>query len=122
MLPHLMGIQKYLLQASALLFVLGLCLFAFTESVLFVAPAFAALYLLLLLFDFKAAYWILIILVPLSLHLEIADNSFSLSAPSEPLMWLFYILAGLMLLTDAKLLPKWLLQNSISIIILMQFL
>lgn len=122
MLPHLMGIQKYLLQSSALLFALGLCLFAFTESVLFVAPAFAALYLLLLLFDFKAAYWILIILVPLSVHLEFADNSFSLSAPSEPVMWLFYILAGLMLLTDSKLLPKWLLQNSISIIILMQFL
>lgn len=116
------SLQKTMLNASAFLFVTGLCLFAFTGSVLFIVPAFVVLYLLLLIFDFKAAYWILLILVPLSVHLEFADNSFSLSAPSEPVMWLFYILAGLMLIADSKLLPKWFLQNTITVIILMQFI
>jgi O-antigen ligase len=116
------SLQKTFLNIALFLFIAGLILFAFTESLLFVTPAFAVLFLRLLVFDFKIAYWILIALVPLSIHYEFADNVFSISAPAEPIMWVFYVLAISLLITKPQFMPKWALQNTISIILLLQLL
>jgi O-antigen ligase len=103
------------------LFIAGVALFVATGELLCFLPAFASLYLVLLVADFKSAYWVLLCCVPLSLHVEFFNNSFSLALPTEPVMLLFYIMAILVMLTQRKSLPPWLLKNAITIIILLQF-
>ncbi|HTN16660.1 MAG TPA: O-antigen ligase family protein [Chitinophagaceae bacterium] len=103
------------------LFFAGVAAFAFTGSWLCFLPAFAALYCLLLAFDFKSAYWVLLCCVPLSFHVEFLNNSFSLSLPTEPLMLLFYLLAVMIILVRKESLPAWWLHNSITVVILLQF-
>lgn len=121
MQPTLHTGNKAFITAIILLFA-GLAVFALTGEFIATLPAFAMLYCMLIVYDFKTAYWILLLLIPLSTHIEFLNNSFSLSLPSEPVMWLFYTLSIMLMIYKRQSLPVWFVNNPVTIIVLLQLL
>lgn len=122
-MSHLLPLfAKSILMLASIFFCIGLCCFAFYGSILCFIPAVAILYLGLLFYDFKSAYLLLIAAVPLSIHVGFETIGLSLSVPAEPMLWLLYVSSILLLIAQAKNLPKWFWGNRISIIIFLQLL
>ena len=113
---------QHMLPVAAVLFFCGISVFGYSGNVAFVIPSIALCYLLLVAYNFKAAYIIMLVLIPLSRHVELSDNTLSLSLPEEPIMWVFYIITLLLLLYKKSPLPGWFIKNSITVCILAQLL
>jgi O-antigen ligase len=110
-----------LLDAAAMAVVV-LCVAAFvvTLQFIFLAVPFAALFLLLLYYDWKKAYWILLCCIPVSIHLELIRDKLSTSLPDEPMMWLFLLVSALLILTRQKLVPSWWVRHPLTFVVFLQ--
>lgn len=110
-------------QAASLSILLGsLALYGFTGSYLFFALPFAFLFLVLMMLNWKLAYWILLFSIPVSMQLFFFGESLSTSLPDEPLMWLFLLMFAFMFAHNPKVLPEWWWRNPITLVIALQFL
>ncbi|WP_276133455.1 O-antigen ligase family protein [Polluticoccus soli] len=113
---------KPVLAGGLLTLLAGMGLFIFGGRVEWLLLPFAYLYLLVLAYDWKAAYWILLCSLPFSMHIELDGGVLSTSIPDEPMIWLFFLLFLLLLAYRPNSIPGWFLRHPITILISLQFL
>ena len=104
--------------------VAGICaiLFGLTGQYLFLALPLGLLFFLLVIINWKAAYWIFLFSIPVSIQLAFFGDTISTSVPDEPLMWLFLLLFVVMFAARPNMLPLWWWRNPFVLIILLQFI
>ncbi len=120
MQQDLLGSKWFAFLSFALLFT-TVVLFAYTgKYVLLIAPV-ALLFILLMMLNWKLAYWILLFSIPFSTDLDLINGSLSTSVPDEPIVWLFLLLFVLLWARKPDIIPIWWWQNSIVLIIILQF-
>lgn len=109
-------LNRYLLQGWVLTVFAAIFLFAASRSILpFSVPLLYA-YVVLLLWHWKLAYWVLLCVLPVSVQLALAGKTLSLTLPAEPLMWLFLLLCPVLLLWQYKAIPKRWWQHPLVVI------
>jgi len=92
-----------------------------TKSLLVLCSPLIFLYILLVIANWKYAYWALIFCVPFSVQFGLT-KTLSLSLPDEPICWLFSLVFILLIANDPRILPKWWWNNPLLLIILLQFI
>jgi O-antigen ligase len=94
--------------------------FAATGNMLVLLAPFLFLYMLICIADWRAAYWVLLALVPISAQIALADNVFSISLPDEPMCWLFALIFLLIAAHNPAGIPKWFVNNTLFAIVMIQ--
>ncbi len=95
--------------------------FAFTGNLLFIAAPFAFLFVLLIGINWKLAYWIFLFTIPISFYVGFANDTLSTTVPDEPIMWLFLLLAGVLIARKPDILERSWLSNPIVLIVVLQY-
>jgi len=101
---------------------LGVVLFAATDWYVWLAVPFAALFLGLMLVQWKTAWWILLGGIPVSIQLFFFNDALSTSVPDEPMMAGFLGLVVLLFLARRRVLPEAFWRHSLTFIIALQLL
>lgn len=91
---------------------------AFTGKTYWLYTPFIAFMVLLPFYNFKWFFWVFILSLPLSA--DVRFDSLALALPDEPMMIAMLFLLIMLLLHNRNALPKWLWQNIITVIILIQ--
>jgi O-antigen ligase len=113
--------SKWFAFLSFFMLLVTTALFAYTgKYILLVAPV-AFLFILLMMLNWKLAYWILLFSVPFSMDIDLASGSLSTSIPDEPIVWLFLLLFALIWARKPSILPEWWWRNSIVLVVVLQF-
>lgn len=94
----------------------------FFQQYVVLAVPFAALFILLMVLNYRLAYWVFLFTVPASVQLGFFNDTLSTSLPDEPLMWLWLMALIAMLLYDRQLIPKWFWRSPITLIVALQFI
>lgn len=110
-----------MLIALAVLLAIGLGLFIYTAMLPFLVLPVLALGAYWIFTDLKSFYWFFIFTIPLSVQIYLAGGSLSTTLPDEPIMWFFVGITGLLWAHNKNLLPKWYINNSLFVIMLLQF-
>lgn len=105
----------------AILF-LSIAGFAFTGSSMMLAIPFAYLFVLLIIANWRMAYWILLFTIPASINIYLLGESLSTSLPDEPIMWMFLLVFILLMVARPRSFPRWALGNTLIIILVFQFI
>lgn len=105
---------------AAVLFVGCLLGAGFSGNYAFAALPFAACLGLLLLSDWRAAWWLLLVGMVVSFDLEIS-NTLATSLPDEPLMAVFLGLTLLLIAARRRLIAEDYLRNPLMLIIALQY-
>ena len=95
--------------------------YAFTGNLFVLLSPLIIVYGIVLLKDWKLAYWLFIFFIPLSVQFALPGNSLSLSLPDEPLCWLFFFIFILLFAHNPRILPRWLWHDTLLQIIALQF-
>ncbi|MCC6186983.1 MAG: O-antigen ligase family protein, partial [Chitinophagaceae bacterium] len=104
------------------LLVLCVALFAGLGNLLFLAIPFGVLFVALLFFNWKTAFWLLLFFVPCSIQVWFLGDSLSTSLPDEPMMWLFLLLTMALIASKPNRIPEWFWRNSLTLIVVAQYL
>ncbi len=118
----LLSYQKWFQPACIAVTLLSILLYACTGHNMFLAAPFVVMYMVLVMLNWKLAYWILLFLIPVSIHLEFFNATLSTSAPDEPIMWIFLLLFAILFSGNPRLLPEWWWRNPLVLIIVLQYL
>lgn len=112
----------WLYSSAVALLAAGTLAFALSGEALCFVPAFAILYALIGIKKVRYAYGLLLVMLPLSVHVEFAHNSYSLSLPSEPVIAGFAILCLMLVCFNPEAsLPAWFLRHPVTIVTALQF-
>lgn len=114
--------DKIAIPAGLGILFLGIAGFAFTGNFLFAALPLAFLFILLVGANWKTAYWVLLLLIPVSIDITLMGNSLSTSLPDEPIMWVFLLLFVILLARQPNVLPIWWLKHPLVFIVVLQYL
>lgn len=107
--------------AFALLFG-TIAVFAWTGKYEVLVAPFGFLFLMLMVLNWKTAYWIFLFTIPPSIQINFASDTMSITLPDQPIMWLFMLLAALVIARNPKALPEWWLRDNITLIVVLQFI
>lgn len=91
---------------------------AFTGKTYWLYTPFIAFMVLLPFYNFKWFFWVFILSLPLSA--DVRFDSLALALPDEPMMIAMLLLLIMLLIHNRNAIPKWLWQNTITVIILIQ--
>lgn len=97
-------------------------LFVFTGNYFFLLIPVVFLYFSLLGVNWQAAYWIFLFTIPASVQLDFNNDTMAITLPDEPLMWVFLLMFSLIFARNPNYLPKWWWQDSLVLIVVLQFL
>ncbi|MBS1585597.1 MAG: O-antigen ligase family protein [Bacteroidetes bacterium] len=122
MFPAILNNEKWLLKTYLGLLFLGIGLFLFTGSYSFFLIPFALLYIVTAAINWRAAWWILLCCIPLSVQMSLQEGSLALSLPDEPMMWLFFLLFFVLFTAKPTIIPGWWLRDPLVIIVALQLL
>lgn len=120
-MPHLLS-NRWFVNLSILLLISSIATWLLSGLFIMVAIPFAYLFCLLLLLNWKTAWWVLLFSIPGSIQIYLAGDSLSTSIPDEPLMWCFFLLFLAIAIHYRRPIPDWWYRNPLVLIILMQFL
>lgn len=114
--------DKWLTRIGLAVLFLGVMLFAYTQNAKTILLPLGFIYILILLVNWKVAYFLFLFTIPVSIDFEIS-GSLSTSLPDEPLMWIFMFLFPFIFLQNPKVLGRrdWF-KDPIVTIIVLQFL
>jgi len=101
---------------------LSIALFAFTGEYLFAALPFVYLMAMLAVVNWKTAYWVLLFTIPASIQVWFFNYTLSTSVPDEPIMWVFLLVFILLWARNPRIMPNWWWKNSLTAIIVLQFI
>lgn len=121
-MPALNISEKGLMRIGYAVLFLGVILFAATQNPGTAVIPIGFIFALLLYINWKAAYFIFIFSIPVSIHLQLT-GSLSTSLPDEPLMWVFTAMFPLIFLQNPKVLERktwW--RDPIVLMIILQYL
>lgn len=97
-------------------------LFAGLGNLIFLAVPFGLLYLSLMFFNWKTAFWIMLFFIPCSIQVWFLNDTLSTSLPDEPMMWLFLLMTVALLAHKPNRIPEWFWRNSLTLIVVLQYL
>jgi O-antigen ligase len=116
------AIKNRWLDASALTVLMGtVAAWAYTGRWYYLLAPFAFLFLILMLLNWKTAYWILLFTIPFSIQINFAGDTASITLPDQPIMWLFLGVFALVWAKDPKRTPEWFWRDNLTLIIVLQF-
>jgi O-antigen ligase len=107
--------------AFALLFA-TIAAFAYTGKYYVLAAPFVFLYAMTLGVNWKTAYWIFLFIIPVSIQINFAGDSMSITLPDQPLMWIFLGLFLIIMARDPAAIPEWWWRDPLVLIVVLQFL
>ena len=107
--------------AAFMLLFVTVVLFAWTGNYMLLAAPFIFLYLMLLVVNWKTAYWIFLFTIPASIQINFAGDSMSITLPDQPLMWVFLLTFILILARNPAMIPEWFWRDKIVLITVLQF-
>ncbi|HTN18076.1 MAG TPA: O-antigen ligase family protein [Chitinophagaceae bacterium] len=113
--------QRTIHIAGISLMVLCVLLFAGLGSLIFLAVPFGVLFLALLFFNWKTAFWIMLFFIPCSIQVWFFGDTLSTSLPDEPMMWLFLLLTVALLASKPTMLPQWFWRSPLTLIVVVQY-
>jgi len=96
--------------------------YAFTGNLILLAVPFGILFTILMLFNWKTAFWIMLFFIPCSIQVWFLDGKLSTSLPDEPMMWLFLLMAAVLIAGRPDTIPKWFWRNILTLIIIVQYI
>lgn len=99
---------------------ISIALFAWTNTVIFLALPFIYLFVVLAGLNWKVTYWVLLFTIPFSFLIYL--GSLSTTLPDEPIMWLFLLIFVVIWAKSPAMLPEWWLRNPLVLIVALQFL
>jgi len=114
--------NKWLLPATIALLFFSIAYTVLSGNLLIMAAPFIVAYLFLVVVNWKNAYWLLLFCIPPSIQFTLFNNALSLSLPDEPICWLFLLLLILLVAYRPIIIPRWLLQQPITFIVILQLL
>jgi O-antigen ligase len=109
------------LAIGMVLLLAGIFAFAYTGNYLFLFTPLSLFYFVLKAINWKTAYWVMLFCIPLSVEVNLAGNSLSVSLPDEPMMWLFFLLALVLVAENPLRVPRWFIYHPITVVVLLQF-
>ena len=112
--------RKVMIFAAVAVLMAGVFLYAFTGTAACIAVPFLLLFGVLLAADLKAAYWVLLGSIPLSIQMSFTDT-LATSMPDEPMMWLFFGVLIFLLAWRPQLPAAWW-RHPLTFIIVVQLL
>ncbi|MFA6151630.1 MAG: O-antigen ligase family protein [Chitinophagaceae bacterium] len=113
--------QRYIHIAGISLLILCASLFAGLGNLIFLAVPFGILFAALLFFNWKSAFWLMLFFIPCSIQVWFLGETLSTSLPDEPMMWLFLLLTIALIASKPTILPEWFWRNSLTLIIVLQY-
>ena len=122
MLQDQLQFGKWSLSVFAASFFLSVAAFIATDFYPLLLLPLLALFIILMKENWKAAYWVLLFTLPLSVHVYIDNQTLSITLPSQPIMWLFLLLSIFLFASNPASVPKWWLFNPVVLIVLLQFI
>jgi O-antigen ligase len=114
--------QKGIQIAGLGLLLLCIALFAGLGNLIFLAIPFGLLFVALMFFNWKTAFWILLFFIPCSIQVWFLNDSLSTSLPDEPMMWLFLLMTMALVANKPTIIPQWFWRNSLTLIVTLQYL
>lgn len=112
--------NKWFKGASLLMLFGGIAAYFITRSPIAIAVPFAWLFCLLLIINWKTAWWVMLFSVPASVQIFLAGDTLSTSLPDEPMMWSFLLLFCGLIAHNPKLLPEWWWKNPLVLVTVIQ--
>ena len=79
-------------------------------------------YVVLMLKNWKMAFWLFLFFIPLSVRFSFSGNSLSLCGPDEPMMWSFLLLGLLLYAYEPSALKGWWYLNPLVLVVICQFI
>ncbi len=113
--------EKFGWLASLAILLFGVCGYIYTGNILMLGLPFVFLYILLVAVNWKTAYWVMLLSIPVSIDLYFSGNTLSTSAPDEPLMWGFLLLFPVLLASRRCTIERSWLRHPIVFLIALQF-
>jgi hypothetical protein len=113
---------KTVIAAGITLMVICAALFAFLGNPILLGIPFGILFVLLLFFNWKTGFWLMLFSIPASIQIWFLGESLSTSVPDEPMMWLFLLLSVAALARNPKMVPEWFWKNGLILIVVAQYL
>ena len=86
------------------------------------ALPFMGLFAYLFYYNWKLAFWLLIVFIPPSVDLGFLDLPLSTSLPDEPISWVFTLMLLFLLARSPKALPKWWWRSPLVLVVVLQYL
>ena len=114
--------NKWFGVASFSVLFLTVALFAWTGNYTFLALPFGFLYFILMGVNWKTAYWIFLCTIPVSIQINFAGDTMSITLPDQPLMWLFLGLFLFIWARNPVILPRWWWNDKLVLITILQFM
>ncbi len=101
---------------------LSVAAFVYSGEYQVLALPFIFLLVLLIGVNWKAAYFFLLLTIPVSIDVRFMGGSLSTSLPDEPIMWLFLLLFPILLARNPGMLPERWWRNPLVMIVVLQYL
>lgn len=114
--------NKWLLSAAVLILLGSVSVFVWSASYYALAAPLVFIYLLFVAQNWKAAYWLLLFSIPVSIQLGLMNNALSTSIPDEPMVWMHFVLFFILAAAYPFKLPARFFIHPLAIIIWLQLL
>lgn len=115
--------EKWAQRINLAILFLSVALVVYTSNYLLLALPLGFLFLQVLFINWKAAYWILLFCIPLSIDIQLMGGSLGTSLPDEPIMWLFLLIFPIIWARNPNMFSKehwW--RNPLVFIVVLQYL
>ena len=96
-------------------------IFAYTNNYMVLGAPFVFLFVSLAGVNWKTAYWIFLFTIPVSIQIDFAGDTASITLPDQPIMWLFLFITLLIVAGDPLSLPEWWLRDKLTLIVALQY-
>lgn len=114
------GVKPAFVVGFLVILLSSVAIFALTQHIYLLCIPLAYLYVNLLAIQWKAAYWVFLCFIPLSIHVELLPDSLSTTLPDEPVMWLLFLAFGVGVLLRPYSLPRWWWAHPITTVVILQ--
>lgn len=111
---------KLILSFGTAILLISIALFSYTSNYFLLGIPFAFAIAALVILNWKAYYWLLILAIPLSAEIHL--GSFSTTVPDEPMIWVFVPLSMMVMLYNHKQIPAWFSRHPLTLILALQFI
>ena len=114
--------NKWTQAAGALIVLACVALFALTGNYVLLAAPFAILFALLIVANWKTAWWIFLFTIPVSIQIYFLNDTLSTTVPDEPMMWLFVLTFAVLFAARPNIMPDWWWRSPLTMILILQYL
>lgn len=120
-LKNISSAEQWIIWGGGALFLVCAGLFAYTSNYFFLAIPFITPVIGWAFFNWKTFYWFFLFCVPLSAPVFFLNNAISTTFPDEQFMWMFVVMAIVLVAANYKIIPEWFLRSPLTLLLILQF-